>query len=48
MFKVVRYHKNNASLQIGGVNTKLTIFTHEKCGCITFKGNRILHFGNWK
>lgn len=45
--KLIRYSEINGALNIGGRNNKLTIFTREKCACLTFQGRRIFHFGDW-
>lgn len=48
MVKFIRFSKANGSINIGTRDNKLTIFTRQKCGCFTFNGKRILHFGNWR
>lgn len=45
--KIVRHSKSNGSINIGTQATKLTIFTRDRCACITIKGKRIAHFGRW-
>lgn len=45
--KLIRYSRNNGSINIGGRRTKLTIFTRERCACITFRGRRVVHIGQF-
>ena len=45
--KFIRYSRTNGSINIGGRRTKLTVFTRERCACLTVRGVRVAHIGKF-